>query len=747
MKRKFGRYQIIEQISTRRNPETFKCFYQQKGVVKPVMLGCYPPPILSNPNILGGYLEQAHLVSKFSHANIAEVLEVGQIDKIPIVAYEYATGPTLEQIIIRGDKTNQVNIDAITRIVRAIASAAHYGHIALQELQSPYTNAHGSLRPENVGLTIEGCPKILDWGVATLEFSIFEKKSTDRLYFAPEQLRGAAPNPSADIYTLAVSLFRATTRLMPYNNPSESSDLDEEAFGRCRRPRELHPSYPEELEEILLKALSFEPSERHSSMEEFARELSHFLDQQETAAPDEQIIHQWIASIFPNGGWERLSNNTLPRNPNTLEVSSSIMGPELAQFANGSYDDSSFPNIAPNRSSSLIWITTTLLIIGALVGIIVYSKQLTSLDELTPAQNNDENIKVFLREAKHLINTKKYDVAESIISKAAKMETADEELKQQLRKLQAEVNQASEATLVVLLQEIEDRIKQDKFPAAVALLKDAELIKTKQPISILRRAEAYKLSSKELLYQEAVKRSALSKHEETINNVKQVLDIDSKHKAALELLNNAVRKKHLIENYTPSKKQIAVDITSNIPAWVYVNDIPLGQTPVKAKKIPKNAKKLEVRKLGYKSSIQHINFLTNNSVNVVLVPNSNIKTNDKDYMLQPTDVLAAPIPNLNTQTEVNTAAEQKKHLDQIAAEVMKVTNHKLQDIQPILSPISQGVVNNYAPNSTVRIASKLVYYTIVGSIYRGLDDKEIKDIIGNPKYQKYIFPKVKNTEK
>ncbi len=166
--------------------------------------------------------------------------------------------------LVRGEPLDKLNKTAPERIrsqlrplLIKLASALSYAH--------NHQVIHRDLKPANILLTDDGNIKILDFGIAARldsEEGVSAGVCGTPFYMAPEQIRGEAPTPASDIYSLGATAFHLAAGQPPFAGGNVI-----EAHLECTPPdpREFAPHLPSDIATAILRCLAKNPRDRFPS--------------------------------------------------------------------------------------------------------------------------------------------------------------------------------------------------------------------------------------------------------------------------------------------------------------------------------------------------------------------------------------------------------------------------------------------------------------------------------------------------
>lgn len=224
------------------------------------------PQYAGDEEFVERFRREAQAAASLSHPNVVNIFDVGEADDVHYIVLECVQGQNLKQIV--RDEGRLVPRRAV-RIAAAVARALQAAH----ERQL----VHRDIKPHNILITTEGRVKVTDFGIARAS-SASNLTETGMVigsvhYFSPEQARGEAVGPAADLYSLGVVLYEMLTGQVPFTGDSPVAVALKHLQHMVRPPSELVSAIPPWLEHVVMKALAKDPAQRYRSAAQMALDL------------------------------------------------------------------------------------------------------------------------------------------------------------------------------------------------------------------------------------------------------------------------------------------------------------------------------------------------------------------------------------------------------------------------------------------------------------------------------------------
>jgi eukaryotic-like serine/threonine-protein kinase len=300
---RLGPYRILRKLGTGGMGDVYLAEradeeYQQQVAIKLVRSGVF------SRQVQGRLRMERQILATLQHPNIARLLDGGRApDGTPYLVMEYIDGEPIDAYCDR----RRLSPEERLALVRTVCSAVHYAHQNLI--------VHRDLKPNNILITPQGVPKLLDFGiaklldtrqsVATLAVTHAEYRVMTPAHASPEQVRGDVITTASDIYVLGVLLYELLCGRRPFQllgssllemeriiceqeapTPSEmvalsareAPDLLNDIVAcRSTTPARLQRFLRGEVDSIVGMAMRKDPERRYSSAEQLAADLDRHL--------------------------------------------------------------------------------------------------------------------------------------------------------------------------------------------------------------------------------------------------------------------------------------------------------------------------------------------------------------------------------------------------------------------------------------------------------------------------------------
>ena len=275
-----NRYEIVEEIGK----GGMAIVYKAKCLVlnRYVALKVLRPEFREDKDFINRFKVEAQSAGSLSHPNIVSIYDVGQDGDLDYIVMEYVEGVTLKQYLdAKGVIPWKEAVDYAAQICAGLEHAHKKGIV------------HKDIKPHNIIITREGTLKITDFGIAKVMSTSTIATGGGAMgsvhYFSPEQARGGYTDAKTDLYSLGVVLYEMVTGKLPFEGDTAVSIAMQHIEKEPVPPKQLNPSIPQSLENVILKAMCKEQAGRYNTATQMIIDLKKVYIGTPVAYEREQI--------------------------------------------------------------------------------------------------------------------------------------------------------------------------------------------------------------------------------------------------------------------------------------------------------------------------------------------------------------------------------------------------------------------------------------------------------------------------
>jgi hypothetical protein len=251
-----------------------------------------------SPGLLDRFEAERRHLAALDHPGICRFIDAASLpDGTPYVVMEAVEGvPIIDYCAQR-----ELGVEARLKLLRKLLAAVAHAHDRLL--------VHRDIKPQNVLVTADGEPKLLDFGIAkSIEAEQASQTRTAERFFtpnasAPEQLLGGAFGVGCDVYALGALAYELLSGHLPFDfDGLRAAEIERLILQVApplmseRAPTAIARELRGDLDAVVATCLRKAPAERYANVSALDSDLARYLE----GRPVEARAPSWIyrAKLF-----------------------------------------------------------------------------------------------------------------------------------------------------------------------------------------------------------------------------------------------------------------------------------------------------------------------------------------------------------------------------------------------------------------------------------------------------------------
>ncbi len=279
----FGKYLLLDRVNVGGMAEVFKAkAFGVEGFERLVAVKRILPSIAEDAEFIEMLIDEAKIAVQLTHANIAQIFDLGRVAESYFIALEYIHGKDLRTIFDRARKRGEpLPVPMACFNIMKVCEGLAYAHDKKDAAGRDLHLVHRDVSPQNVLISYDGEVKLIDFGIAKAagkasktQAGILKGKFG---YMSPEQVRGLPLDRRSDVFAVGIVLYELLTGERLFVGETDFSTLEKVRNVEIMPPSTYNRRIPDELEQIVLKALSKDVDDRYQTAMDLHDDLQSFM--------------------------------------------------------------------------------------------------------------------------------------------------------------------------------------------------------------------------------------------------------------------------------------------------------------------------------------------------------------------------------------------------------------------------------------------------------------------------------------
>lgn len=299
-----GRYQVVGSLKPGGFCEVYKAIdtklHSRFVVIKVLQRHLLSDDPARQEWILRKFQQEIEALAKIKDPGVVGIFDTDVLpDGRPYIVMEFIYGLDLREFIKTQSVFEQgIELSQVAEIVKQVSRTLAASHEA--------GIIHRDLKPENIMVSQSADGdlqvKVIDFGIAKIKNSLIASSTTSGHlvagtlpYMAPEQLLGKKADARSDIFSLGVITYELVTGRHPFAAKNQFQIKLLHESGVKVKPCDLNPDLPATAQDVILKALAYNPADRYQRVRNFGDDLAKALTS--TSGPVMPARRYWIYAL------------------------------------------------------------------------------------------------------------------------------------------------------------------------------------------------------------------------------------------------------------------------------------------------------------------------------------------------------------------------------------------------------------------------------------------------------------------
>ena len=248
------------------------------GIEKLLVVKRLHSHLTSDPVLVNSFLDEARLSMALNHPHIVSTFDVGEVDGRYFMVMEYIEGQNLGVVLRTAKRSGKYPPSSLwAGLFLDVLDGLHAAHIARDARGRPLHIIHRDVSPQNILITYEGVPKLVDFGIAKAAQRVSETDAGvlkgKYAYMSPEQVRGETLDPRSDVFAAGIVLWEMLAGRRLYKADTIVRSVERILTEAPISPVRVNAECNAEIAQVAFRALQKDREQRFESAAAFKEAL------------------------------------------------------------------------------------------------------------------------------------------------------------------------------------------------------------------------------------------------------------------------------------------------------------------------------------------------------------------------------------------------------------------------------------------------------------------------------------------